>query len=111
MVPTSERSIEAPRRTLRHRLLRQTNGFEGLLPVAVDFDPHDRSIAQGQDEPLFKLRRGPAALAQTGPARPLAGRGSVGYHVLNLRVRPLSRAEVTAFPFRVDRAHEVQVLG
>jgi len=31
---------------VRHRLLREAGGFEGLLSVAVDVDPHDFSVAQ-----------------------------------------------------------------
>src|SRR4029077_5830675 len=31
-------------------------------------------------------------------------------HVFDFRMRPCGRAEVAAFPCRVDRAHEVEVL-
>jgi len=42
--------------------------------------------------------------------RPPTRRRSIGKHVLDLGMYPLDRAEVPAFPIRVDRAHEVQVL-
>jgi hypothetical protein len=52
-------------------LLRDASGFEGLLRVAVYLGPHDLSIAQGEDNSLFKFRRHPAARSQT----PLAAYG------------------------------------
>src|SRR5947207_10709660 len=45
---------------LPKRLFRQPGGFEGLLLVAVDLDPHDLSTAQRVDHSLLSLRRGPA---------------------------------------------------
>src|SRR4051812_42429844 len=68
---TSGDSEEKP--TLRHAkqdycfsskaLPRQPGGFEGLLLVAVDLDPHDLSTAQRVDHSLLKLRRGPATFS------------------------------------------------
>src|SRR5437763_1514826 len=44
------------------------------------------------------------------PSQGLGGR-AVGRHELKIGTRPSRHAEVAPFPVRVDRAHEVQVLG
>ena len=38
-------------------------------------------------------------------------RWPVGEHELDVGMRPASRGPVAAFPVRVDRAHEVEVVG
>jgi hypothetical protein len=60
--------------------------------------------------PLKRAQELAPALSHLGHPPPVAGRRPVGDHQLDIGVRPIGRAVVTAFPVRVDRAYEVQVL-
>src|SRR5439155_16101582 len=70
------------------------------LPVLLCLDakvvPGAQSLAPAVRHPFHPL--------------PASGFEPVGDHELDLRVCPLHRAVVAAFPGRVDRAHEVEVL-
>jgi hypothetical protein len=50
------------------------------------------------------------AICHPRQLRPGPRIGPIGEHELDLWVRPISPTELPAFPHRVDRAHEVEVL-
>src|SRR5215212_9950344 len=50
------------------------------------------------------------ALGHAGKARPMAGRWTIGNHELNVRVRPIGRAVVTALPIPYDGPYDLDVL-
>ena len=67
-------------------------------------------FVRGQTELLPEAQPAAEVLCHVCQARPGARVGSVSGHVLDLGVCPIGRVELAAFPVRVDRAHEVQVL-
>jgi hypothetical protein len=68
---SSYRSEADARRSLRHRLLRQPGGFEGLGPVGIHLHSGDQAVAKGPELGDAHLQLGAAVLG----LRVLAGNG------------------------------------
>jgi hypothetical protein len=74
-----------------------------LVANLVALVHHEAKVLQGAQPGAPRVRH----VCQPYPASRF---GSVGIHVLNLGMRPVTAAEIAPLPVRVDRAHEVQVL-